>query len=98
MKRVATDFIRAADEPREAAASGPRANELDNVIQPVMPWDTVDPRVQKPMVLRANARLDEMLKYIADNLPRTSKHSFALDAVREAAEREVADLLRRNRG
>jgi hypothetical protein len=50
------------------------------------------------MVLRANARLDEMLKYIADNLPRTSKHSFALDAVREAAEREVADLLRRNRG
>lgn len=94
--RSAADFIRGANAAPEPAASGPRAADLADILP--QPWDSVDARVKAPMVLHVDGRLNEMLKYIADHTPRTSKHSFALDAVRTAAEHQVAELIRKNRG
>lgn len=94
--RSAADFIKGANAAPEPAASGPRAGDLADILP--QPWDSVDARVKAPMVLRIDGRLDEMLRYIADHTPRTSKHSFALDAVRAAAEQQVAELLRKNSG
>lgn len=94
--KSAADFIKGANVAPVSAASGPRAADVADAMP--KPWDSADARIPKPMLLRADGRLDALLNYIADNTPRTSKHSFALDAVREAAERVAADLFRKNGG
>lgn len=94
--KSAADFIKGAHRAPEPIASGPRADDVADVLP--KPWDSADARIPKPMLLRADGRLDALLTYIADNTPRTSKHSFALDAVREAAERVAAELFRKNGG
>lgn len=94
--KAAADFIRGANAAPASTASGPRAGDVADAMP--KPWDSADPRIKTPMLLRADDRLDKMLAYIADHTPRTSKHSFALDAVREAAERVALELFLKNRG
>ena len=58
------------------------------------PWDEGDERIIKSFNLRLPEPLHMKLQFIAENTPH-SIHSFVMEAVEEAVERALEDMIRK---
>ena len=56
------------------------------------PWSDADDRIIKPFNLRLPESLHQKLEFIKDNTPY-SIHSFIMEVVEKAVEKELKDLL-----
>ena len=59
-----------------------------------LPWGDADERIKKAFNLRLAEPLHMKLQFIAEHTPH-SIHSFVMEAVEEAVERELEDLIRK---
>ncbi len=92
--RAVSSFIESAGVPARVEAKTPRQPPAALVAKSTdgRPWENARGDVSKQYMLRLPETYIEMLRFISDNVPKTSMQSFCLDVLKPAIKKKVEEI------